>query len=103
MKWTNHALTQLRHIHDYIEQDSPLYAKRVSDEMVQKTAKLDKLPYMGCKVAELNEDLIREIALYSYRIIYEIKTDDYIEILAGSRYFCESLFWASQPKQAAKT
>jgi hypothetical protein len=23
--------------------------------------------------------------------------------VAGSRYFCESLFWASQPKQAAKT
>ena len=23
--------------------------------------------------------------------------------LPGSRYFCESLFWASQPKQAAKT
>ena len=22
---------------------------------------------------------------------------------AGSHYFCESLFWASQPKQAAKT
>jgi hypothetical protein len=22
---------------------------------------------------------------------------------AGSRYFCESLFWASLPKQAAKT
>jgi hypothetical protein len=26
-----------------------------------------------------------------------------IEEKAGSRYFCESLFWASQPKQAAKT
>jgi hypothetical protein len=25
------------------------------------------------------------------------------EFWAGSRYFCESLFWASQPKQAAKT
>jgi hypothetical protein len=25
------------------------------------------------------------------------------KISAGSRYFCESLFWASQPKQAAKT
>ena len=23
--------------------------------------------------------------------------------IAGSRYFCESLFWASEPKQAAKT
>jgi plasmid stabilization system protein ParE len=82
VKWTNHALTQLRHIHDYIKQDSPLYAKRVSDEMVQKAAKLDKLPYMGRKVAELNEEFIREVALYSYRIIYEIKTDDSIEVLA---------------------
>ncbi len=26
-----------------------------------------------------------------------------IQKQAGSRYFCESLFWASQPKQAAKT
>ncbi|SCN47882.1 hypothetical protein BAZMOX_19223_1 [methanotrophic endosymbiont of Bathymodiolus azoricus (Menez Gwen)] len=25
------------------------------------------------------------------------------KIKAGSRYFCESLFWVSQPKQAAKT
>jgi hypothetical protein len=37
----------------------------------------------------------------------EINNDEVIKvlnkILAGSRYFCESLFWASQPKQAAKT
>ncbi|TXL19184.1 hypothetical protein BMR03_06995 [Methylococcaceae bacterium HT2] len=26
-----------------------------------------------------------------------------VMLFAGSRYFCESLFWASQPKQAAKT
>ena len=29
--------------------------------------------------------------------------DDLDKAQAGSRYFCESLFWASQPKQAAKT
>ncbi|MEE9343929.1 MAG: type II toxin-antitoxin system RelE/ParE family toxin [Gammaproteobacteria bacterium] len=81
VKWTNHALTQLRHIHDYIEQDSPLYAKRVSDAIVRKTVGIDELPYMGRKVAELNEELIREVALYSYRIIYEIKTDS-VEVLA---------------------
>jgi tetratricopeptide (TPR) repeat protein len=34
----------------------------------------------------------------------EIKGIIYLENnVAGSRYFCESLFWASQPKQAAKT
>ena len=27
----------------------------------------------------------------------------YKDNTAGSRYFCESLFWASQPKQAVKT
>jgi hypothetical protein len=26
-----------------------------------------------------------------------------VQIEEGSRYFCESLFWVSQPKQAAKT
>jgi hypothetical protein len=34
-----------------------------------------------------------------------LKTLDYQsdKTIPGSRYFCESLFWASQPKQAAKT
>lgn len=50
--------------------------------MVRKMVGLDKLPRLGRKVAELNEEYIREIAMYSYRIIYEIKMDDFIEILA---------------------
>ncbi len=37
VRWTAHAKIQLRHIHDYIAQDSPLHAKRVSEELVQKT------------------------------------------------------------------
>ncbi|MFI3186929.1 MAG: type II toxin-antitoxin system RelE/ParE family toxin [Methylococcaceae bacterium] len=81
VKWTDHALQQLRHIHDYIVQDSPLYAKRVTDTMVRKTVGLDGLPYMGRKVTELDDDHIRELGLYSYRIIYEINNDT-VEILA---------------------
>ncbi|MDY0050519.1 MAG: type II toxin-antitoxin system RelE/ParE family toxin [Halothiobacillaceae bacterium] len=49
MKWTDHALTQLRHIHDYIAQDSPLYAKRVSEALVNKTIGLDELPHKGAR------------------------------------------------------
>jgi plasmid stabilization system protein ParE len=44
VKWTRHAKRQLRHIHDYIAQDSPLYARRVSEELVKKTIGLDELP-----------------------------------------------------------
>ena len=56
VRWTAHATTQLRHIHDYIAQDSPLYAKRVSDALVRKTFLLDELPRMGCKVPELDDE-----------------------------------------------
>lgn len=82
VKWTAHALSQLRHIHDHIAQDSPLYAKRVSESLVGKTIGLDELPRLGHRVPELNEDGVREISLYSYRILYEIKPDKLIEILA---------------------
>lgn len=37
VKWTKHTKRQLRHIHDYIAQDSPMYARRVSEEFVRKT------------------------------------------------------------------
>lgn len=60
---------------------SPLYAKRVSDALVRKTFLLNELPYMGRVVPELNEENVREVSLYSYRILYDIKTNR-IEILA---------------------
>jgi len=77
-----HAKRQLRNIHDYIAQDSPLYARRVSEELVKKTIGLDELPRKGRMVLELNEEAVREMGLYSYRILYEIKSDDLIEVLA---------------------
>ena len=82
VKWTAHAKIQLRHIHDYIAQDSPVYARRVSEELLRKTLDLDDLPHKGRKVPELNVETVREISLYSYRIIYEIKSDNLIEVLA---------------------
>jgi len=81
VKWTEHALAQLRHIHDYIAQDSPIYAKRVAETMVGKTLSLGSLPRLGRVVSESNEETIRELSLYSYRIIYEIKPSR-VEILA---------------------
>lgn len=80
--WTAHAKAQLRHIHTYIAQDSSLYAKYVSGAIVQKTIGLDELPRKGRKVPELNEDTVRELGIYSYRILYEIESDRFIDVLA---------------------
>jgi len=82
VKCTAHAKAQLRHIHDYIAEDSPLYAKRVTEALVQRTVDLDQLPRKGKVVSELNEEAIRERSLYSYRILYEIKSVDLVVVLA---------------------
>ncbi|HWS40917.1 MAG TPA: type II toxin-antitoxin system RelE/ParE family toxin [Arenimonas sp.] len=81
VKWTDHAKAQLRHIHDYIAQDSAYYAKHVVAELVNKTIGLDELQRIGKIVAELNDESVREISLYSYRILYEINPTQ-IDVLA---------------------
>ena len=48
---------------------------------MRKTFLLDELPRMGRVVAELNEENVRELSQYSYRILYEIKPLQ-IDILA---------------------
>jgi toxin ParE1/3/4 len=81
VKWTDHAKAQLRHIHDYIAQDSAHYAKRVTQALVSKSLMMDGFPRTGKIVAELNDESVREVSLYSYRILYEIKTN-HLEVLA---------------------
>lgn len=81
VKWTEHAKTQLRHIHSYIAQDSALYAQRVTQAIINKSLSIDGFPRTGKIVSELKNEAIREVSLYSYRILYEIKPDQ-IEVLA---------------------
>jgi toxin ParE1/3/4 len=42
---------------------------------------LDALPHVGRAIPELNEKTVREVSLYSYRIIYQIQPT-HIDILA---------------------
>jgi len=89
VEWTVPAKQDLKSIHDYIARDSRLYAKKVSLELVEKTEKLNIFPEIGRIVPEIGDSKIRELIIYSYRLIYEIYPDR-IEILAlihGKRNF----------------
>lgn len=79
--WTEPAKADLRAIHDFIAHDSRYYAKKVTQDIREKMYGLDELPRIGRIVSELNNENVRELSLYSYRIIYEIK-DKVIFILA---------------------
>ncbi|MCK0164007.1 type II toxin-antitoxin system RelE/ParE family toxin [Marinobacter sp. S6332] len=70
--WSQPAIADLRSIHDFIAPDSRFYAKKVVHDIREKTSVLGQLPKTGKKVPELDDDHIRELSLYSYRIIYEI-------------------------------
>ncbi len=71
--WSEPAKADLRSIHDFIAHDSRFYAKKVVQDIREKTDILEQLPKAGRKVPELKEDHVKELSLYSYRIIYEIK------------------------------
>ena len=87
--WAAPAKTDLRIIHDFITSDSKYYAKKVVWDIVEKTSILEKYPRSGRKVPEIDDENVREIFTYSYRILYEIKSEKIyvIGIIHGRRDF----------------
>jgi plasmid stabilization system protein ParE len=81
VKWSVPARNDLKQIHDYIATDSKYYARMVIQEIVAKTETLTELPEIGRVVPEISGQNIRELLVYSYRLVYEISAGG-IEILA---------------------
>ncbi len=93
VKWTGPAKLDLRDIHDYIARDSKYYAQKVSQDIVDKSEKVEHFPEIGRIVPEIDDPNIREIFIYSYRLIYEV-LPDYMQVLAlihGKRSFTGNL------------
>ena len=70
--WSLPAKNDLRQIYNTIAYDSKIYAQRVTQNIAAKPDVLDELPRIGKVVTELNNENIRELSIYTYRIIYEI-------------------------------
>jgi len=79
--WTPFALDDLQSIYDYIANDSPTYAGRYTDKLIERVDILIENPKAGRVVPELENELIRELIEGSYRIIYKITSFNEIGIL----------------------
>jgi len=81
--WTEKALTHLKAIHDYIAEDSPVYALGFIRALVKATKKLERFPLAGRSVPEFeNTSLsLREVVYRGYRIIYQVTSDNDVEVL----------------------
>jgi toxin ParE1/3/4 len=74
--WSKRAAQDLDSITDYIAADSPAYAGIVLKNIVNQTRILARFPQAGRKVPEFDDENIRELVVYSYRIIYRLQEDE---------------------------
>lgn len=79
--WTPFALEDLQSIYDYIALDSPTYATRFIDKLVDRVDILIEHPEAGKIVPEFENELVRELIEGSYRIIYIIRSVNEIGIV----------------------
>ena len=94
VRWSFPAKEDLRRIHDYISIDSKFYAKKISQDIVEKTEKLNDFPKCGRVVPEIGDPKIREIIIYSYRLVYEINptVTEILGIIHGKQDFSSAEF-----------
>ena len=71
--WSKESLDDIDSIAQYISRDSLYHAQQVVDHIFERGDKLPEQPKSGRKVPELDDPLVRECFIYSYRLIYEIK------------------------------
>ena len=74
--WSSPAKNDLKRIHDYIYVDSHFYAKKVIQVIIEESNKLADFPKLGRVVPELMDENIRELLVYSYRLIYQIRQNN---------------------------
>ena len=66
------AQSDIEDIVRYISSDDPERAIIFGNFLIKHTERLGQFPELGRVVPELNDDLIREIIVRAYRVVYRI-------------------------------
>jgi len=85
--WSQRAVQDLEAIAEYIAQDSPAYAAGVVRTVINQTKTLSRFPRSGRKVPEFDDENIRELLVYGYRVIYRIQEEEVLiaAVIHGKR------------------
>lgn len=72
--WSKAAFQDLRKIFDFIATDSEYYAQKVIEKIKARVLILATQQRIGRVVPDFNNELIRELFEYNYRIVYRIES-----------------------------
>ena len=87
VSWSRRALRDIEGIAEYIAADSPTYAGIVVKKIISQIRMLAQFPRSGRKVPEFDDENVRELIVYSYRIIYRLREEDVViaAVIHGKR------------------
>ena len=71
--WSPRAVADVEAIASYIAADSTTYANTVVRRIIRLASSLENFPRSDRKVPEFDNENIRELFAYSYRIMYHIE------------------------------
>ncbi len=91
--WTDEAKVHLDDIYQYIKRDAPFYARQTVDKLTRRVEQLIDHPRSGRIVSKYDDENLRELIVYPYRLIYRIKPDriDIIAVFHGAQQLPDSL------------
>ena len=89
LRWTDHAVEDLRSIRHFIERDSARYGRLVAERLFEATAQIEQFPRSGRVIPEINREEYRELIVGEYRIVYRIDQDAAVllTVFRSSRLF----------------
>ena len=87
--WSPEAIEDLQSIAEYIERDSKFYARAVLIKILDVFRSIKIFPSRGRIVLEVGNDNIRELFVYSYRVIYQVQESEIliVAVIHGKRLF----------------
>lgn len=85
--WSRLALADVDSIAAYIARDSAAYASAVVKKILESTRILNRFPDSGRQVPEFQDRAIRELLVYSYRVIYRVSEEEVLvlAVIHGKR------------------
>lgn len=80
--WAPSALKDIDSIANYIAADSVTAAKNMVALFFESAQILEQFPHIGKPVKETKDARLRELLIGRYRIIYEVNTEEGVNILS---------------------
>lgn len=82
ISWTKQAIEDIHVIREYYLNRSEKFTEELTDHFFNKAASLEKYPYLGRMVPEVENEFIRELIYRNYRIINHILSNSQIDNIA---------------------